>query len=521
MATGALLVVTALTARAGEEPPSDLQKRVDAAIARGVVWLKSACRPEGILASPTSGVQGQALAYLALRSSGVSKDDPTAVAAYETLRLRYEAESQAGTLDTRAAGMACRAVALHGELRGAVDETGEPRCVVGDAERAWLMELVGSLERSQSTDGAWPSCGGTGRTDADYRDFGFTYAAVLGLKAAARAGIRVNPETWSKALRYYVESQDPTGTRNPKRKERNAGARKTTAGKPRGWSGRAKTGPPEESTEWDTANAVASLALCRSELLASRRGNDDARAETSIRDGLAFLCRFRVVFDWPKLKDHLDSELTLPLLCAYERVGDATGTRALDGFDWYVEGAVGLVGRQESDGGWRDRWLHANEKNADRAWADDIACTSYALSFLSRRTRAVRWSLTAPFDDTDIDFELAPRLAKDDFEDFIELVLSRWRRASDPHVKERLFTKATAVGPKIVDPLVRRLGSSVDVQRTGAFALLKRATGLDHGYDPTADVATRDAAALEWARWYAMNDTKLRFDLVEQRIVVR
>src|SRR6185369_6305214 len=104
-------------------------------------------------------------------------------------------------------------------------------------------------------------------------------------------------------------------------------------------------------------------------------------------------------------------------------------------------------------------------------------------------------------DDTDINFAVAPSLSDKDFADFLDLVMSRWRRNADAAVKERLLAKTTAVGPRIVAPLVKRLASDKDDDRAAAFALLKRATGLDNGFDPAAAEEARATAVAAWQTW--------------------
>jgi len=84
---------------------------------------------------------------------------------------------------------------------------------------------------------------------------------------------------------------------------------------------------------------------------------------------------------------------------------------------------------------------------------------------------------------------------------------------------DRFFRKTTAVGPKIVAPLVARVASAKDDDRAAAFALLQRATGLDHGYDPSAKPDARAAAVAAWTAWWQANKDALKYDAATGKIV--
>jgi hypothetical protein len=151
-----------------------------------------------------------------------------------------------------------------------------------------------------------------------------------------------------------------------------------------------------------------------------------------------------------------------------------------------------------------------------------VVNTCFALLFLKRGTPPVsRGALTKAFDDTDIRFEAAASLSDDDFDDFVDLVLSRWRRAASDDVKRRLFERATAVGPRIVAPLILKLGSAKAPEREAAAALLKSATGLDNGYDPAASPDAREDAIAKWQTWWLANEKTARFDTGSGRIVAK
>ena len=145
--------------------------------------------------------------------------------------------------------------------------------------------------------------------------------------------------------------------------------------------------------------------------------------------------------------------------------------------------------------------------------ADDVVTTCFALLFLKKGTQPVsRGALTRAFDDTDINFGTAASLSDADFDDFVDLVLSRWRRLPDAAAKERVLAQATAVGPRVVLPLVNRLSSTKDFEREGAIVLLRRATGIDHGYEPAAAPDVREEGVARWQAWWLANEKTLHYD---------
>jgi hypothetical protein len=272
-----------------------------------------------------------------------------------------------------------------------------------------------------------------------------------------------------------------------------------------------------EPDEFDTANALASLAVCRSEILNGLKGKPvaDTRFDVAIRDGLACLGSTEYALD--RLREGSGNDYDMEHVEAIERACDFIGVERLGTRDWYGEFSELLLAHQEPSGAWCDVTGHVQDSGVRRSWAVNATCN--ALLFLARGTPRVRWTLTAALDDSDINFAVAPTLGDKDFADFLDLVLSRWRRISDAAVKDRLFAKTTAVGPRIVPPLVKRLSSEKDEDRAAAFALLKRATGLDHGYDPAATPETRATAVAAWQAWWTANEKTLHLDAASGRLI--
>ena len=212
-------------------------------------------------------------------------------------------------------------------------------------------------------------------------------------------------------------------------------------------------------------------------------------------------------------------------LYAMERAGMLAYVEWMGEHDWYGEGVEFLLREQLGSGAWSQG--AGMRAAAGAMWRpnpqDDLLAvqsTCFALLFLKKGTLPVaRGALTKSFDDSDINFGIAASLSDADFEDLVDLVLSRWRRAPADDAKERLFASAVAVGPRIVRPLIDRLSSTKDAEREAAFALLKRATGLDHAYDPAAAPEVREDAVAKWQAWWLENEKRLRFDAATGRLV--
>jgi len=123
--------------------------------------------------------------------------------------------------------------------------------------------------------------------------------------------------------------------------------------------------------------------------------------------------------------------------------------------------------------------------------------------------------------DEDFNFAEAAKVAGKDLEDFVDLVLSRWRRATDDGVKARIFDGAASVGPRIVEPLLVRMDSPEYQKRRSAHELLKRATGLDFGWTAEAEPDEREGAVVKWQTWWMGAKDRVGYDAASKRLVVR
>ena len=509
------------------ERSAEFQGRVNSAIDQGVEWLRSVQRPGGAFPDYTAYPGGvTALAYQTLRVCGVQKSQPLAATTFDAMRRLYESckrRSRDGVdLRTYSAALFAMALAEHGEASGAADTTGERLTQLSPEDAAWMRELVKFLEDGQDSQGRW-SYPYPNRMANAY-DNSNTQYALLGLKAASRAGAKVRPSTWSRALRHLLNAQEDDG---PDVRRRETIVRGRTTSHPmdraRGWN--YSSASRDDAYGSMTAGGAGSVVICRSELLGDREYTSslDARAEQSVRDGIAWLGKNFSVATNPGTGNNpmAGPAWHYYYLYALERAGVLAGVEWMADRDWYGEGAEYLLRAQRTNGAWTQ-----NAGGGPRAVpaADDydaVTTTCFALLFLKRGTaRVARGALTKSFDETDINFGTAAALGGGDFEDFLDLVLSRWRRIPETDAKERLLARATAVGPRIVAPLILRLDSTKGAEREAAFTLLRRATGLDHGYLPAAGAGERETALAAWQSWWLAGEKTARYDAASGRIVI-
>jgi hypothetical protein len=511
------------------ERKREFVQRVEAAIDRGAAWLKGAQGPGGAWREYGHYPGAMtALAYYTLRVCGLSRDDPAAGQAFGAMRQSYDAARRRNDLRTYTLGVMCMALAEHGDPYTAPERPREPLSRLSESDAVWMKEMVKSLEDWQDDHGRWsyPS-----PRDGSY-DNSNTQYALLGLKSASRAGAKVRQQTWMRSLRHFLDSQEDDGPQVPRFEPGEKGRTSARAvDRARGWGyvdGMSAYGSM-------TAGGAGSVVICRSELLGKPDYGPglDAKAEQSARDGIAWLGSNFAVDTNPSgapQKGRANfANMAGPTwhyyyLYGLERAGVLGAVEWMGDHDWYGEGAEFLLGEQQPSGAWSQvngaRLGAIPMARPDASDTETMLATCFALLFLKKGTLPVaRGALTKEPDDSDINFTAAAALSPQDFEDFLDLVLSRWRRAADPAAKERLFAAATAVGPRIVVPLIDRLASTKDTERAAAFALLRRATGLDHGYDPSAGPEAREVSLACWQSWWLASAKSVRFDSDLGRLV--
>ncbi len=232
-----------------------------------------------------------AFAVLALRSAGVPADDPAVTQGVEFLIGRQPKEEQ-GVYETALKIMALQSV--------------DPVRYL-DEISAGALYLIGAQQES----GGWPY-GKSGRTDNSNSQF-----AILGLHAAATAGVKIPDAVWQAAYNYFSAGQNPDG----------------------GWSYQVRAGNSYGSM---TAAGVASLYVCDLWLHVSRGQCGVYADETRVRAGLEWLARNFSVTRNPN-KD----SWKFYYLYGLERAGTILARRYFGAHDWYREGVEHLVGDPE------------------------------------------------------------------------------------------------------------------------------------------------------------------------------
>lgn len=526
----AALIVSALSAVAlpADPPPksgriertAEFVARVDASIARGVQWLKSAKTDE------VASIATAALAYRAMRACGVPADDAAATKTWRQVRRVAKDDRPS----TEAAATVLLAIESRGEPLSSPPGRREVK-VTSPEDLEWAHGIAEWLIRGQAEDGTWNAVGGELRPELVGMDHSSAAYALLGLHAAARCGINVDASVWKKALTPILAAQDESGPevqRGPGGTPRDADAKGASAvDHARGWNYRVFTGPALRNGPGSaamTASGVSSVVICRSELLAKSAlpWKLDVASERSIRDGIAWLgrpprgaagfCEYRA-----------DSADRLHSYAAVERAGRLAGVEWMAELDWYGAGARRILDAQCEDGGWLGEPVAKLPKpisSLDRGAA--IEATSNALIFLAKATSPVRRGGVTEFGtDTEIDFVAAGNLTGAGLGEFLDLVLARWRRAVDLDVKRLLFEGATAAGPRIVEPLLVRMDTGDEDERTPAHALLRHATGLDFGYRAQGSSTKREDAVDEWQAWWMRTKDRLAYDAAAKRLVER
>ena len=318
---------------------------VKQAIDRGIEYLKRRQNADGswVVEGGNERCGSTAIVVIAMRSCGVSPNDPSIVNAMRYLR------AFPGEQSGRIYSLALQTIAF---------------CVV-DPERdlALIRQNVALIERQQSTrnehSGGW-RYQPTGDSDLSCSQF-----AILALYEAERVGVKVSDETWRRALRYWSQTQNQDG----------------------GWGYRPRNdGGSDGSTGSMTTAGIASLIISAGVM---ERGGatvvgDDIRcfqrpntaSSQQIERGVDWLTRRFSVRSNPNLGSYL-----LYYLYAVERVGRMTNQRFIGQHDWYRAGTEQILALQNPLGA--GHWSPGGLVISD---------TAFALLFLSKGRRPVLMS---------------------------------------------------------------------------------------------------------------------------------
>lgn len=316
----ALLLVAAVPARAVQLAQRPTQSQIDAAIDGGAKFLVANYRERlarGHLAAEER-VGQTALSLYTLLKCGVPKDDATV----RELLVELLLQPIGHTYD-----VACALLAL--SAHDVIDD------------RRWIEELARKLVAWQTDDGDWGYS-----AQGDSGDLSNTQYAALGLWAATKAGVAIEPRVWERLATAVRDYQARDG-------------------------GFVYTSDGGGSTGSMTAAGVAVLAICEIEL--RRTGRWPAKLDQAVNKararGLAWLTANFSVTTNPR-----GGAWLFYYLYGLERMGALAGVRRLGTHDWYDEGSAFVVAEQHEDGSWLN--------------GTDLSETCFALLFLRRATLA-------------------------------------------------------------------------------------------------------------------------------------
>lgn len=312
--------------------PAATSAQVRAAIEKSKTWLYAEQSADHTWEQEFDGHGEQktgqtALAVYALLSAGESHQDPRLSAAIDYLRATQ-------TTGVYALGLRC-------QVWLALPQTPEiRRAMTTDAK-----VLISSMQRTGEAKGFY-----------DYNPIGrksiYSHSraqyAVLGMWAAAQAGVPVPKDYWQLVEKAWIEHQDPSG----------------------GWAYYAKPRSGFPITPGMTAVGVATLFITQDYLHASKGLNGGGNIRNPAIDrGMKWLTdNFAQVAS----DDKYPRAYPFATLYAIERIGVASGIRYFGNVDWYQKGADFLIDEQQTDGSY------------SAEFSSKIASTSFALLFLSR-----------------------------------------------------------------------------------------------------------------------------------------
>jgi hypothetical protein len=268
-----------------------------------------------------------ALAVYALLTAGESRQDPHIVSAVEYLR-------KTDTTGVYALGVRCQVWLM-------LPQTPQNRAsMVKDANI-----LLNSIKKTGEGKGFYDYNPGTRKAYSHSR----AQYAVLGMWAAAQAGIEVPTAYWQLVEKSWIEDQDPSG----------------------GWGYLSKPNDQYPLTAGMTAVGIATLFITQDYLHA----DDGAACRGNIRNPNIDKGIKWIVDNFSKVATNEKSPRDFPYSTAYavERIGVASGYKLLGNIDWYEKGANWLMKNQQSNGSW-----------PAEISGDKLASTCLATLFLAR-----------------------------------------------------------------------------------------------------------------------------------------
>jgi len=337
-------------------------QQVTEAVERGVKYLRESQRGDGTWESivrvvPERGVT--ALGMLALIKSGVAKDDAAVLNALKAIRAP-DGPAVSGPYQARAYEQYVWGVEIM-----ALAAMEEP------AYRQLIQDRTTALLKKQHQ-GAWDYYddhdGGTGPRGGDTS---MVQIALLGLREAAQAGVRVHPRVWRSALNWIRKGQLKDGgfLCEPY------------------WIAKHHGKHHLVSATGMTAAGIACLLVCREQLgkqvkKQEREAIDAAVKRAAHRIGELFTARP----DNRAAGHHTWHHYYY--LYGLERAGTLSNTAVFGERNWYEEGAAYVLSSQNADGGWAPR---PDTPGLPKAMINRSSAlqAAFALLFLRRATRPI------------------------------------------------------------------------------------------------------------------------------------
>jgi hypothetical protein len=330
---------------AQNRPVQDLtSEQVKASLSRGMAYLASQQISNGSFLTAGLGrgaypIGPTALATLSLLNAGMDPHDPVVHRALNYLRNYRE---PGGTYETSLMIMALVAAKEW------------------DRDKLRISSLAQKLEDMQTPRG--PNAGmwnyGHGPLGGGHEDNSNSQFAILGLREAAIAGVKIRRRVWELASEHFIETQNDDG----------------------GWGYHATDG---NSTGSMTCSGIGCLVICDQMLGSSgddlnpdgtpKCCNRTPPSNRALRKGVQWLSRYFAV----GINPGHGTTWVLYYLYGVERAGRLSGQRFFGLHDWYREGASWLLeGQTLHDGSWNATFTAIE--------TDKVVATSFALLFLSK-----------------------------------------------------------------------------------------------------------------------------------------
>jgi hypothetical protein len=385
-----------------------LEKAIGEAITKGVAWLKQQQLPDGSFGvsapGPTYGGNSAppgvvvvaydnkpgiaALCLLALLKSDVPPSDPVIVRGFKFL---YDHVGQKGNkISCYEMGVTLMAVeALYeATLKALLKKEGkkvterpgefkEPRYTLSLNDSQFCQDLLKRIARNQTRAGGWRYGEGFSIVGSE-EDLSATQVVMLGLKAANRMRLPVDPNVVRRAVTFALKSQEADGPGIPHAAVAKPGDRGTfdtlAEDRARGWAYEKKSEIPLElvATGSMTTAGITTLLIGKSILGPQVGKKEAAEIDQAVWDGFAWLS-----LNWSVTRNPKTPRSHMYFLYGLERVGTLGMFQRIVTHAWYAEGADVIVRLQTAEGCWDSR-LEVQPSN--------IFDTCFALLFLRRGT---------------------------------------------------------------------------------------------------------------------------------------